>query len=167
MEEIEKKGKGIVRDFSAFAQIQIREDSHYGKCATINFFWLKSVGDCRYTGWEERISIPYEKFQEAFTGRNVQLKILSLPEKRIPKIRFESRRNLKETAKNPRLRRKLGRFLSRNFQWANSTEIVLYDDFLPYSFGFCEYCTNGTGIIGGVILHGQERMRTADYSMHT
>jgi len=166
-EEVEERGRGIFQDSFSFARIWIQEDCRSGKHVRINFFWAKSGGDGCYTGRKESISIPYPVFQEAFSGKNIHLKCLSLPEKRTPKIEFESRRNLKAVMEHPKLRRKLGRFLSRNFQWNGSEKIVLYDDFLPYSFTFCEYRDHGQGIVGGIILHGQEHLGTAQYSMHT
>lgn len=163
----EEKGWGIIQDGFCFARIGFPKSGHFGNCVKISFFWSQSDGNDGYTGRREYLSIPYDRFQEAFQGRNMKLKLLSLPEHRRPRIEFESRKNLREVVKNPRLRRKLGKFLSENFQWVNSDRIVIYDDFLPYSFGFCEYRDNGKGIVGGMILHGQEHMETAYYGMHT
>ena len=45
--------------------------------------------------------------------------------------------------------------------------IVVYDDFVPYSFFFQEECVNGNGICGGIILYGREDLKKACYGMHT
>lgn len=65
------------------------------------------------------------------------------------------------------LRRKLGRFLNNHFSWKGSRRIVVYDDFVPYSFFFQEERLNGNGICGEIILHGQEDLKKACYGMHT
>ena len=73
---------------------------------------------------------------------------------------------------NGRVYRKLMKFLRTRFQWPDTDEIVLYGDFEPYSFLFREYRRGKGGdleaaMCGGVILHGQEDMKTAYYSTHT
>lgn len=165
--EAEKNGSWIVQDGSSFARICILEDRINGKYVKIHFFWASFSESDYYNGRKEQISLPYETFQKAFVGEELHMKVLSLKEKHLPKIVFESRKNLKKVVKHPHLRRKLGKFLSRNFQWENSTRIEIYDDFVPYSFGFCECREHGYGIVGGIILHGQEDLRTAEYGMHT
>lgn len=68
---------------------------------------------------------------------------------------------------NPILRHKLGKFLDQHFNWYNYERIVLTDDYLPYSFFFEGYMVQGTKTCGGVILHGEENIRTAKYGIHT
>lgn len=165
--EAEKNGSWIVQDSSSFARICILEDHVNGKYVRIHFFWASSTKSDYYNGRKEQISLPYGIFQKAFAGKELHMKVLSLKEKYLPKIVFESKKNLKEVVKHPQLRRKLVRFLSYNFQWENGTQIEIYDDFVPYSFGFYECREHGYGIVGGIILHGQEDLRTAEYGMHT
>lgn len=165
--EAEKNGSWIVQDGSSFARICVLEDRVNGKRVEIHFFWASIAENDCYNGRKERISLPYGIFQKAFAGEELHMKILSPMEKHLPKIVFESRKNLKEVVKHPQLRRKLGKFLSKHFQWENAVQIEIYDDFLPYSFGFCECREHGYGITGGIILHGQEDLRTAEYGMHT
>lgn len=50
------------------------------------------------------------------------------------------------------------------FHW---DEIRFYNDFVPYSFFFREFRGGQPGICGGLILHGQENMAKAQYSIHT
>ena len=92
---------------------------------------------------------------------------LSVPEMLMPRYEFHSRKNLHEVARRPVLRRKLGRVLGRHFQWRGTEKIVIYDDGLPYSFFFEEVTPRGTGICGGIILHGAEDLAKAQYSVHT
>lgn len=42
-----------------------------------------------------------------------------------------------------------------------------YDDGAPYSFFFEEVTPRGTGICGGIILHGADNLQKAQYSVHT
>ena len=76
-------------------------------------------------------------------------------------------RNLRDVVANVTVRRKLARFLSRNFRYRNVTEIRMFNDFVPYSFFFREMIGEQSGICGGVILHGQNDLKTAKYSIHT
>ena len=165
--EAEKNGSWIVQDGSSFARICILENHVNEKYVEIHFFCASSVESDCYKGRKERISLPYEIFQKAFAGEELHIKFLSLKENHLPKIVFRSRKNLKEVVKHPQLRRKLGKFLSKHFQWENAIQIEIYDDFLPYSFGFCECRKHGYGIVGGIILHGPEDLKTAVYNMHT
>lgn len=80
---------------------------------------------------------------------------------------FKSRKNLHAALANGVIRRKLIRFLRDQFRWAYAEKIEIYDDFMPYSFFFRETRGGETGLSGGIILHGQEDMKTAYYSIHT
>ena len=44
---------------------------------------------------------------------------------------------------------------------------MVYDDFVPYNFFFREERTCGTGLCGGIILHGQKDLKKAYYGIHT
>lgn len=94
-------------------------------------------------------------------------RLLSILEQNRPKLEFQSRKNLKAVVENPILRHKLGKFLDQHFNWYNYERIVLTDDYLPYSFFFEGYMVQGTKTCGGVILHGEENIRTAKYGIHT
>lgn len=115
--------------------------------------------------------LPYKKFKEGIEkssglgGAGVGL--LSVDERGMPQIEFQSRKNLQAVAEIKVLRKKLGGFLDRHFAWKGSRKIVVYDDFVPYSFFFREERVSGTGICGGIILHGQENLKKACYGMHT
>ena len=138
---------------------------------TVDFTWLSDGGGRRVVGREETLHLPYRQFQEKLEesrklgGAGVGM--LSVDEKGMPKIEFQSRKNLREVAERKVLRRKLGKFLNNHFSWKGSRRIVVYDDFVPYSFFFQEERLNGKGICGGIILHGQEDLKKACYGMHT
>ena len=42
-----------------------------------------------------------------------------------------------------------------------------FDDCDPFSFTFREYLPGRTGLCGGVILHREEELKNAYYSLHT
>ncbi len=65
------------------------------------------------------------------------------------------------------MRHKFTKLLVTKMRWENYERIVLYDDFTPYSFVFDGYTTYGARLCGGIILHGQEKMEEAYYSIHT
>ncbi len=169
-EKVTTEEKQIIRDMFSFADIRIQEGPDGQKKVQMQIFWSKAVGEDTYQGKRETICIPYEKFQEAFQGKDTLVKCLDLQESKMPRIIFKSEKNLKEVVKHPKLKKKLGKFLSQHFLWPGSVKVVLYDDFVPYSFYFREYRVDrptSPGLMGGVILHGQECMDTAHYSIHT
>lgn len=167
-EKLEVAEKQIVRDMFSFVDIRIQKVRGGQKNLQMQIFWSQSVGEDTYQGKRESISFPYEKFRETFQQNGVVIKCLDLQEFNQPKIIFKSKKNLKEVMKHPKLRKKLGKFLSRHFHWSDSAKIELYDDMVPYSFHFREYRKDGSqGIVGGVILHGQKNFATAQYGIHT
>ena len=85
-----------------------------------------------------------------------------------PAIEFSNSRNLQKVVQRKGMRRKLGKFLDRNFQWPNAMKILVTDDCrVPYNFFFREQHISGTGICEGIILHGQEDLKKAYYGLHT
>lgn len=132
------------------------------------FFWLCSDGS-RLTGWEQTIILPYQELSDFNNGyRGSQWTLFSLDEIQYPKLVFCATDNLHKAVENPIVRRKLSRFFRDNFKWRDVDEIHFYNDSTPYSFFFKEMMHDGrTGICGGVILHGQDNMKTAKYAIHT
>lgn len=88
-------------------------------------------------------------------------------EKVTRRFEFHSRQNLHQIAQRPLLRHKLGKTLEHHFQWRDAEKILIYDDGAPYSFFFEEVTPRGTGICGGIILHGADNLQKAQYSVHT
>ena len=83
------------------------------------------------------------------------------------KLEFCGKENLHAALENKTVRRKLVKFLRDNFWWKNASKICFYDDFLPYSFTFREFRNGKPEMCGGLILHGQENLDRAYYSIHT
>lgn len=173
LQVLEDKSHIIVSDIHSFAELQLcrSEKEENQDMLTVTFTWLSDNGGRRVAGREETIHLPYRQFQEKLEesrklgGAGVGM--LSVDEKRTPRIEFQSRKNLREVAERKVLRKKLGRFLNNHFSWKGSRRIVVYDDFVPYSFFFREERLNGNGICGGIILHGQDDLKKASYGMHT
>ncbi len=169
--ELEEKKRVILRDIHSFADIRLYKSAQGRDTLEITFFWLSDSGFGDVKGWSQRVILRYEDFLACLensrqSGGKGQ-RLLSIEEYCRHKIEFKSFANLKEVAKVPLLRKKLGHFLAGNFNWTGYERIVITDDFVPYSFYFIGYTPYGKGICGGIILHGQENLRKAYYGMHT
>lgn len=171
LEEMEKKGYKIVSDIHSFARLSLRKTMDETDILVINFTWLSDAGRGKVLGREETVLLSYDKFQEyveeSRKNNGEQKKLLSLDEKPRPRIAFQSRRNLKAVTEEKLLRKKLGKVLWRHFAGQGSRQITIYDDFEPYSFFFQEQTPYGTGICGGIILHGRDNIEKAYYGIHT
>ena len=169
--EMEEKGYKVISDIHSFAKLSLRKTMDGTDVLVINFTWLSDTGGGMVSGREETVLLSYKKFQE-YVGESrknhgEQKKLLSLDEKPRPKIALQSSRNLKAVAEKKLLRKKLGKVLWQHFAWKGSKQITVYDDFEPYSFFFQEQTPYGTGMCGGVILHGRENLKKAYYGIHT
>lgn len=165
LEELERKSEVIANDIYSFAMLR---RNAYAGTVEIAFTWLGSDGNS-VSGYQDAIALPYGKMMECLHGSKPCVwKALSIDNSmKQAKIVFKSRKNLHAALENGIIRRKLIRFLRDQFQWERSEKIEVYDDFMPYSFFFRETRDGEAGISGGIILHGQEDMGTAYYSMHT
>lgn len=171
LEELEKERRVLTMDIHSFADLRRCRTAQGVEKLEIAFFWLSDSGFGDISGWKQTVQFPYGKFLECVeasrqSGGKEQY-LLSMEENNKPRIEFLSRRNLKEVVNMPLLRKKLGRFLARNFNWTDYNRIVVTDDFVPYSFDFSGYTHYGREICGGIILHGQEDLKKAYYGMHT
>lgn len=171
LRELEEKKRVIFRDIHSFADVRRYKSPQGRDTLEITFFWLFDSGFGDVKGWSQRVILRYEDFlaclESSRRAGGKGQRLLSREKRRKPKIEFKSFANLKEVAKVPLLRKKLGRFLAGNFNWTGYERIVITDDFVPYSFYFIGYTPYGKGICGGIILHGQENLRKAHYGMHT
>lgn len=161
LEELEHKSEVIAND------IYIPSPCYAGT-VEIAFTWLGNDGNS-VSGYQDAIALPYGKMMECLHGSKPYVwKALSIDNSmKQAKIVFKSRKNLHAALENGEIRRKLIRFLRDQFQWEFSEKIEIYDDFVQYSFNFREIKAGEAGISGGIILHGQEDMETAYYSMYT
>lgn len=167
--ELEKRTEVVVRDIHSFAVFHRDADSG---SMDITFTWLDRDGDS-VSGRQETVILPYGKFSAflrdsaAETGPS-EWKALSVDHSgKRPGLVFKSRKNLHAALGNGAVRRKLVRILRDGFNWPSSERIVFRDDFLPYSFAFQEIRGGEPAISGGLILHGQEDLKKAYYSIHT
>lgn len=152
----------IEKDGYSFAEIRPQAE-----CIEIKFTWLHDKGLGSFTAKVETVRLPKKFWDWMVSASDGERATLALPEvDTMPEIKFQSQENLRRVVENPILRHKFSKFLSNNFQWPNAKEIILSDDFHPYSFFFQEITKNGSyGICGGVILH--EGRRGCYYELHT
>lgn len=134
----------------------------------VRFSWIDRAND-HLTGWTETVTLPYEAFIRFLhnAAEGEQWSVLSSEENLSPKLIFCEGQTIREVAANKLVRRKLVRALREHFQWKSGGTIHFYSDYVPYSFFFRETLNGQPGICGGLILHGQEDLKTAHYSIHT
>lgn len=173
LQELEEKRYFVAADIRSFAEMHLENAGTEGGGDTlkIRFTWLSDAGAGKLSGTEEILRFPWDGFKEGILKsrslNGAAVPLLSIKDYRNPVIEFQSRKNLRAVVNKPILRRKLGKFLSCHFAWKSSRRIVVYDDFEPYSFFFKEEMPTGTGICGGIILHGRDNLKKAYYGMHT
>ena len=165
---LKMKSQVIEQDCGSFAVL--RRDKARGTLS-IRFIWLTGSGS-RITGWEETVTLPYDRLLEFMNDSAVkdgpkEWNTLSVETVGTPRLVFCGRETLHDVLRRKAVRRKLVRFLRDHFQWGRSDEIRFYNDFVPYSFSFREFCGGQPGMCGGLILHGQDDMAKAYYSVHT
>ena len=169
LEELEHTSGVIVHDISSFAVL--RRDNHDGTIE-IEFTWLSGDG-ITVSGYKEIIILSYEQMRAFLNKRIVKdnpvvWKTLSIDSsQKRPQLIFKSRENLHAALTDSTIRHKLVRSLRDEFCWPQSERIEFYDDFTPYSFVFKEIMNGKPVMTGGLILHGQDDMSKAHYSVHT
>jgi len=171
LKALEKKENLLIKDLNSFAELRLSPTAEGKTTLEITFYWLCDQGCGDLCGHTERLLLPYEKFlcmlEESHAQGGETKKLLSCRKNGKPRIEFYSRGNLQEVIQRKDLRRKLGKFLDRHFNWPDAMSIQISDDFVPYSFFFTEKRATGNGLCGGIILHGQENLKKAYYGMHT
>lgn len=171
LEKLKKEKYVIAKDILTFAELRYFENMDEGQGHKIRidivFWWISSISDDKYEVHREKVCIPYEAFESMEDQPGLEKKVLSDSMRRTLRFEFKSRKNLKEVISRPKLKHKFVKLLETGMCWKNYERIVLYDDFVPYSFLFIGYTPYGLGLCGGIILHGQENMQTAYYKIHT
>lgn len=169
LKELEHTPHIIVHDIESFAVL--RRDT-YAETIEIELTWLSGDG-ITVSGYKETIILPYEQMaayldKSTSEGTPVVWKTLSIDSShKRPQIIFKSSKNLHAALINSTIRRKLVRSLRDDFRWPRSERIEFYDDFVPYSFMFREIKDGQPTITGRLILHNQDDMQKAHYSIHT
>lgn len=171
LDELNNRGKIVSSDGYSYARLFLYKNYVGEKVLKIEITWL-SGDENELTGHLEQISLAYQDFrcciEESIQSGGKTCRQLSMPEFHRPSIEFSSSQNLKKVVQRKRMRRKLGKFFDRHFQWSDAVKILVMDDSCkPYSFFFREERISGPGICGGIILHGQEDLKKAYYGMHT
>ena len=167
--ELDQRSEVIVHDIGSFAVL--RRDP-YAETVEIELTWLLGDGQ-NVSGYRETIILPYAKLaaflqESSAEDKTITWKTLSIDNSgKRPQLLFKSRENLHHAIMNGVVRRKLVRCLRDAFRWPCCERVEFYDDFVPYSFNFREIRGGKPAITGGLILHGQEEMEHASYSVHT
>lgn len=173
LQELEVKRHIISSDIRSFAEMHLVKAGAEGDedIVTVRFVWLGDTAEGKLSGTEETLRFPWDDFRERIAeSRSLDgeaVRLLAMKDGGRPKVEFRSRGHLKDVAGMPGLRKKLGKFLASHLAWEGSVRIMVYDDFVPYSFFFQEEKPGGTGLCGGIILHGQENMEKAYYELYT
>ena len=163
------KDQVIVKDCDYFA---VFTRNHPRGTVGITFYWAHCSDGTNLTGRKNTVTIPWRDFSD-FLERSANVdgpekwEVLSDDENHYPRLIFANTKRLGEVVRNKWVRRKFSKFFSNAFRWPDSDVIYLYADFVPYSFTFREFRNGEEGMCGGIILHRQEDMRKAYYSMHT
>lgn len=169
LEELEHTPYMIVHDIHSFAIL--RRNNHDGTIE-IELTWLSGDG-ISVSGYKETIILPYEQMtayldKSVFEDRPIVWKTLSIDNShKRPQIIFKCSKNLHAALTDNTIRRKLIRSLRDDFRWPCSEKIEFFDDFVPYSFLFKEFRDGQPVMTGGLILHNQDDMQKAHYSIHT
>ena len=171
LDRLQDEGRIISSDIRSF--VKIRLDEKHDRIA-FDFTWLTDHGFDRVEGTEQSVDLRWSKFREFLDACRQpdgpkEFKAVSLgPRRDRPRLVFAGNRgNLKAAVADRRVRHKLGKALMAHFNWPNSDEIRLYNDFVPFSFFFREFREERPVMCGGLILHGQEDMSKAHYQIHT
>lgn len=136
----------------------------------IEFSWLRLVNYSELSGYIEEVAIPWEIFEKWYydDSRKV-LKVIENPGHRSPKITFCTNSvHLKDVVANPTIKKKFVNML-KYFMDFSCDEVKFYDDFVPYSFGWCCYKNGKLGMSGGLIFHRNSTKDLLDgyYKIHT
>lgn len=169
LEELEHTPYMIVHDIYSFAVL--RRDTYVGTIE-IEITWLS--GDTHaLSGHKETIILPYDQMRAFLNKSTVEdcpiiWKTLSIDNShKRPQLIFKCSKNLHAALADSIIRRKLIRSLRDEFRWPCSEKIEFFDDFVPYSFLFKEFRDGQPVMTGGLILHHQDDMQKAHYSIHT
>ena len=169
LEALEQTPYMIAHDLNSFAVL--RRDIYAGNIE-IELTWLSGDGHA-VSGYQETVILPYGQlaaYLDKSTSEDspVVWKTLSIDNShKQPQLVFKSSKNLHASLADNIVRHKLVRSLRDEFRWPQSERIEFYDDFLPYSFIFREIKNGQSAISGGLILHNQDDMQKARYSIHT
>ena len=138
LDRLWERGSIITKDIHSFAQLHYERER---KVVSIRFAWLSMDNRTALTGWEQTVYLPYEALAEFLTLSRAESgpkrwHILSLEERKLPKLEFHATDNLRAALSNQTARRRLVRFLRDHFCWHDADRICFYNDCLPYSFFF-------------------------------
>lgn len=169
-DELQEKGLVVVLDSPSV--LTIRQDKRAGTL-TFGFLWLKRCGDNELRGREETVTVLESRLMDFIRESEnpdgpARWAALGMTMAHFPRFTFQSRRNLKAVVGNRMIRHRFCKTLESHFRWPSTDEIIIYDDIVPYSFGFTELRNGKQGICGGIILHNHDHdLQKSYYGVHT
>lgn len=169
LEELEHTSGIVIHDISSFTVLY--RNTHT-ETIEIEITWL-SGDEITVSGYKETIILPYDQMRAFLNkstseGTPIIWKTLSIDNShKRPQLIFNCSKNLHAALADSTIRRKLIRSLRDEFFWPRSERIEFFDDFVPYSFMFREIMNGKSAMTGGLILHNQDDMQKAHYSIHT
>ncbi len=166
LEVLERENSVTSKDINSFAVL--RRNTAAGTLS-IEFSWLRR-SSLDLFGHSEAVALPYDKLAE-FIYASTQKdgpktwSTLSLERTAEPEIIFNDTAGLRKCLENRIVRKKLTRALRDCFR--GYERVILYNDFVPYSFFFRSFISGEPYICGGLIFHSCDDMAKAYYSIHT
>lgn len=166
LEVLERENFVISKDINSFAVL--RRNTAAGTLS-IDFSWLRR-SSLDLFGRSEAVTLPYDKLAEFIYASTKEdgpktWNTLSLERTAEPKIIFNDTAGLRKCLENRIVRKKLSHTLRDCFH--GYERVVLYNDFVPYSFFFRPFISGEPYISGGLIFHSCNDMAKAYYSIHT
>lgn len=153
------------KDGYSWAEVCKRE-----RVVEFQIYWLHSNG-YSINGDIEYITVDYKKLFDWFYSDGESMKVLHIDSTRkTPKFVFKESKMLKKVLENDMVRKKFVKHIT-HFMNYDADEILFYDDFCDYSFGWTEM-RNGKRIMnGGLIFHkdydAPENLSKGKYGVHT
>ena len=166
LDVLERENSVISKDINSFAVL--RRNTADGTLS-VEFSWLRRRSHDLF-GRSEAVTLPYDKLVEFIYASTQEdgpktWSTLSLERTAEPEIIFNDTAGLRKCLENRIVRKKLSHALRDCF--CGYERVILYNDFVPYSFFFRTFISGELYISGGLIFHNCGDMSKAYYSIHT
>ena len=170
-----------VTGYCGLAEMKLR-NFRDGKFVFFKFWMLDEDYTGNVSGYTEEVRISDEvmtRFVSSLTKDGEELALLSHDDKTPLRVTFNAAHTLETVSNNPVVRRKFSHYMGKVFNARNMgvTEVRVYDDFAPYSFGFKKLGLDGKPVLSGGLIFTQglnkktgvwsDELRYGRYSMHT
>lgn len=158
-----KTKKVVVKDYHNYAELRSWDGAlHVEVC------WLNRSDNKIFDGVVEHFDLLHQRLLDFFGSDQTEWQCLSLPEQKPTQFIFKNQSTIARLRRqNKVIYNKLFRFLWQHFL---GCQVTIWDDYLPWSFGFDCIASNGFRMNGGIILNNypkQGDLADAYYSIHT